>query len=59
MKSLGYITDMSKCHDVGMWCMDQNIFHFMLKNTHLAACSGPPMVCDGPLGAPGFLKLAY
>ena len=38
----GYITDISKCHDAGMWIMDQNIFRFMFKNiAHLAACSGP------------------
>ena len=31
-KSLGYITDVSKCHNVDVWSMDQNIIRFMLKN---------------------------
>ena len=36
-------------------------FRFMFKNiwhTWLAVL-GPPLVRDGPLGAPAFLKLAY
>ena len=33
----------------------------MLKKyiAHLVACSRPPLVRDGPLGAPAFVKLAY
>ena len=27
--------------------------------THLVACSGRPLVRDGPLGAPAFVKQAY
>ena len=26
---------------------------------HLTVCSGPQRVCDGPLEAPAFVKLAY
>ena len=35
------------------------IFFVLCIKTHLAACSGPPLVRDRPLGAPAFLKLAY
>ena len=31
-KSLGYITDMSKCHGAGVWSMEYIILRFMLKN---------------------------
>ena len=61
MKSLEYITDMSKCQDAGLWGMDYNIFRFMLKKhiAHLTACCWPLLVCDVLLGTPVFLKLAY
>ena len=53
MKSLGYITDMSKCYGTGVWSMNQNILRFMITKhiAHLAACSGSPLVRDGPLRA--------
>ena len=37
------------------------ITFFMLKNntTHLAVCSGSPLVRDGPLGASAFVRFAY
>ena len=41
----------------GAWI---KIYHVLCSKTaYLAACSGPPLVRDGPLGAPTFVKLAY
>ena len=61
MKSLGYISDMSKCNGADVLSMDHSILCFMLKKyiAHLVACSGTPLVRDGPLGTPAFVKLAY
>ena len=61
VESLGYIIDISKCHGVGVWSIDYNILRFMFKNIspiRLPALN-PPLVRDGPLGVPAFLKLAY
>ena len=32
VKSVGYVTDVSKYHNMGMWGMDQNLLGFMSKN---------------------------
>ena len=29
---MGYITDMTKYHNVGIWSMDEKILRFMFKN---------------------------
>ena len=61
MKSLGYITEMSKCH----WCgyvehgLEYFSFHVQKYIAYLAASSVPPLVRDRTLGAPAFLKLVY
>ena len=35
------------------------LFYVQKYIAHLAACSGPWLLCDGPLGELPFLKLAY
>ena len=58
----GYVTDMSKYHNAGMWSMDQNISCFMLKNIwHLRRSVLVPCwpVRDKPLGVSAFLRLDY
>ena len=34
-------------------------FYVQKYIAHSLACSGPPLICDGPLGTPEFVKLAY
>ena len=34
-------------------------FYVQKYIAHLVACYGPQLVCDGPLGAPAFVKIAY
>ena len=41
MKSLGYITDMSKCHGAGVWSMEYITFYVQKHIAYLVACSGP------------------
>ena len=57
----GYITDMSKYHNAGIWNIDKNISHFMFKNKyHLwQSVLTPPLVRYKPLGAPAFVRLVY
>ena len=44
-------------------CVERRLKHitFYIQKyiAHLVACSGPPLVRDGSLGAPAFVKLAY
>ena len=46
-----------------MRCVEHGLkyimFYVQKHIPHLAACSGPPLVRDGPLGMPTFVKLAY
>ena len=67
MKSLGYITDMSKCLSVGVWSMD--ILCFMFYVIYYVLCSKTystlgslfwkPTGMRRATGAPAFVELSY
>ena len=44
------------CVEHGLKCIT---FYVKKYTQHLAGTSGPPLLCDGPLGAPAFVKIAY
>ena len=61
MKSLGVYygyVKMPRCGYVEHG-LENFSFCFQKHIAHLAACPKPPLVRDGPLGVPTFLKFAY
>ena len=61
MKSLGVYYGYVKMAHCG--CVEHGLeyitFYVQKHIAHLVACSGPQLVCDRPLGAPTFVKVAY
>ena len=53
MKSLGYVTDMSKCQ-VCEHGLEYIMFYVQKHIAPLAVCSGTPLFRDGALGVPAF-----
>ena len=64
MKSLGYITDMSKYHNVGIWSimeygLEYITFYVQKHVAHVAICFNPPLVRENSLGATAFVRLTH
>ena len=45
-----------RCEEHGL---EYNMFYVQKRISHLAACTGPAVVCNRLLGAPAFVKLTY
>ena len=52
------MTDISKCHDMGVWSMDYDILRVQKHIAYSAAYSRPLLVRDRPLGLPEFVTPA-